>query len=304
MFGAVRQFTLFCVLIVLTYSFLHLAHAQSNTQNDSVATVEKEADDSQLTPEDTTNVETNNAYELAIYQDIKHQLHADEYKEFTYQNKPHAYLDLPSNLAVRRGTILLIPDTFGGTLNTHYMIDIAAHLRENGWQVVLAFLPQSAFGRDQEISSTDFTSGNSFTEEHAKACATASVSYLTAILDDLSDKSNRTILTAHGLSAYCLLKGNPSNFSSLILLSPHVPNRVLNKQIPELVATSPLPILDLISQWDSIWAMDTQAERKIMATRQIKTHYRQRAIVGISLTSLQSNYLSKEIYGWLSYLGY
>ncbi len=292
--------------------------------------------------ETQANTDIPSAQSSEHFFDFSKQFHEDEYETFLFKNDEQIYFVMDSNTAFRKGTILMLPDTYGKNLHLAYVKPLANQLADAGWQVILTFLPKSTYDVDEQVASNNDASttgddsspadntndaqasndnvasdkelttvsinpmsgASNFTLAQATSCADKSSSYIKSILSSAKNLGARRIIAAQGMSAYCLLKANVSDANGLVLMSPYAPNRELNNELPELIANSPLPVLDLVSDWDSRWALATKKQRKISAIRQIKTHYRQRTIVGTTLSPIQSQYLSKEIYGWLSYLGY
>ena len=91
---------------------------------------------------------------------------------------------------------------------------------------------------------------------------------------------------------------------ALITISVNWPEKKFNKLIPEFIAQTPTPVLDIYSQWDSEWTTKTAKKRAIAARKSLKLHYRQREIIGQPFDPNQFIYLSKEIHGWLTHMGW
>lgn len=91
---------------------------------------------------------------------------------------------------------------------------------------------------------------------------------------------------------------------ALVTISPYWPDRKFNQLLAQWLANTPMPVLDLYNQWDNEWARKTVNAREIAAIRSLKLQYRQRQLLGVDLHQQDSTYLSKEIYGWLSHMGW
>lgn len=91
---------------------------------------------------------------------------------------------------------------------------------------------------------------------------------------------------------------------ALIMVSPYWPQRDINSQIPEQLANTMMPVLDIYSQWDNEWSKGTVVARKVAAEKALKMHYRQRELIGQMMDRQQYQLLSKEIYGWLTHMGW
>jgi hypothetical protein len=75
-------------------------------------------------------------------------------------------------------------------------------------------------------------------------------------------------------------------------------------RLPEWIANTPMPVLDLYSGWDNGWAQKTVAMREIAAIKALKLQYRQRELLGFNMHLQQNAYIGKEIYGWISHMGW
>lgn len=91
---------------------------------------------------------------------------------------------------------------------------------------------------------------------------------------------------------------------ALVTISPYWPDRKFNQYLAQWLANTPMPVLDLYNQWDNEWARQTVHQREIAAIRSLKLQYRQRQLLGVDMRQQNSAYLSKEIYGWLSHMGW
>ena len=65
-----------------------------------------------------------------------------------------------------------------------------------------------------------------------------------------------------------------------------------------------MPVLDLHSSQDNGWSQKTVARRQVAAVKSLKLQYRQRELLGFNKYLQYNAYLSKEIYGWLSHMGW
>ena len=91
---------------------------------------------------------------------------------------------------------------------------------------------------------------------------------------------------------------------AFVAISPFWPDRKLNQMLPALTANTPMPLLDLYTTNDNEWAKKTAQQREISAVKGLKLHYRQRQLLGYNVPKQNGLYLSKEIYGWLTYMGW
>jgi hypothetical protein len=127
--------------------------------------------------------------------------------------------------------------------------------------------------------------------------------FLSATIDATSQQGYQLIF-AQGMSAQSLIDLSGKNITpdALVISNAYWPQRDINYMLPIRIAKSGLPMLDLVSAGDNQWALSTQQARKNKADVEVKTHYRQRKISGTNQTI--SADIGKEIYGWLTYLGW
>lgn len=116
------------------------------------------------------------------------------------------------------------------------------------------------------------------------------------------------LVVARGTSAAWLTKLYAENRlpppDALITVGAFWADQTLNNRLPELMATTPMPLLDLHSAQDSGWSRFTVEERQIAARKNLKLHYRQRDLVGQLSGEAQYVQLGREIHGWLTSMGW
>ena len=121
-----------------------------------------------------------------------------------------------------------------------------------------------------------------------------------------SSAGGYTVLFAQGKSAQSVLYDNTQSIKAdaIIINNLYWPERTLNQTLPSLVAKHSSPLLDLVSSDDNKWSNSTKDARKISAKINLKPHYRQRQINPGMNNEDTSIAVAKEIYGWLTYLGW
>ncbi|ABG42332.1 hypothetical protein Patl_3832 [Paraglaciecola sp. T6c] len=116
------------------------------------------------------------------------------------------------------------------------------------------------------------------------------------------------LIIAQGTSAAWLIKiyaekQIPSP-DALVTISPFWPQRNLNALIANYTAVTEMPLLDIYSPQDNNWSLMSATQRGIDASKNLKLDYRQRQLTNTFNTFSDSAFVSKEIYGWLHYLGW
>nr|WP_297349991.1 DUF3530 family protein [uncultured Glaciecola sp.] len=134
--------------------------------------------------------------------------------------------------------------------------------------------------------------------------------YIAATLTHMQTTMGHRILVSQGITAATIAKlvadGNPlmQQIDTLVVNNPYWPIRKLNNKLPMVIAQIPIPVLDLTSHWDNSWSKQTERTRRIKTTTELKEIYRQTEIIGQSFDQTQMRYISRQIKGWISYLGW
>ena len=101
---------------------------------------------------------------------------------------------------------------------------------------------------------------NSISEAQLVIYATEVEAYLQSGFERMNTTMGHRILLTQGISAATVVKliadKNPSlqEVDALIVHSPYWPIRELNNRVPSIVAQTPIPLLDLFSEWDNTWS--------------------------------------------------
>lgn len=116
------------------------------------------------------------------------------------------------------------------------------------------------------------------------------------------------LVIAQGSSAAMLLKLYSDESlplpDALVTLSAYFPDHELNTELASLMGRAGTPVLDLYSHYDNRWVTDTVMLRRQMAKKFFKLHYRQRELFGNSYLSDHNPLIWREVYGWLTSLGW
>lgn len=135
---------------------------------------------------------------------------------------------------------------------------------------------------------------------------------LVALLQAAFEKSQEYpgffLVISKGTSAAWLSKIYAENTLNMpdafVAISPYWTDRKRNQSLPEWIANTSMPVLDLYSDRDNEWARRTVAQREIAAIKSLKLQYRQRKLLGFNQHRQHNAYISKEIYGWISHMGW
>jgi len=117
-----------------------------------------------------------------------------------------------------------------------------------------------------------------------------------------------TIIIAEGSSAAVvnhLIKNNKlQNIGAVILISAYIAAPKLNADAALAMAQHNVPVLDISFSGDNRFVLQQQHYRAQLARKYIKELYRQRQITSWPQHEMEQQWVWKEIYGWLSHIGY
>jgi hypothetical protein len=274
--------------------------------------------------------------------DIQRALFADTYQSFTIDDRQVIYILQENTTAITRGVAVMIADTGVAIVGQEGFVSLADELNKIGWVTILLPAPDTAFMpmTEQETTTTENSEAavedeNNTSDDSAQTVnldismedlnisrsAVSSIDeqafvkheqQLVALLQAVAEKSLEYpgffLVISKGTSAAWLSKiyaerklDTPDAF---VAISPYWPDRNHNLLLPEWIANTSMPVLDLYSDWDNSWAKKTVAKREIAAIKSLKLQYRQRELLGFNMHQQHNAYIGKEIYGWISYMGW
>jgi hypothetical protein len=276
--------------------------------------------------------------------DIQRGLFSDSYQSFDIEEQSVAYLLQENTTAITRGVAVMLGDSTQSVAADEGFLPLAKELNKLGWVTILLPAPETAFNptaspinsdtpnltqaavADDEITTqtpgAETTSQDPLTEDWDINKQAVTGIYqeafdqhelqVVALLQAAAEKSQEYpgffLVISKGTSAAWLSKiyteqtlGPPD---ALVVVSPYWPDRNFNQQLPDWIANTPMPLLDIYNEWDNKWANETVEARKISAIKALKMQYRQRQLIGAATNQQQSIYMGKVIYGWLSHMGW
>lgn len=263
--------------------------------------------------------------------DIQRGLFSDTYQRFDIDGQPIIYVLQENTTAITRGVAVMVADSGIPLVGQEGFSALAKELNKVGWVTILLPAPDIGFtptftqdmaieddGKiaideetnsapiaDLDISQTPVTSiDKQAFEEHEQQL----VSLLQAAIEKSQEYPGFLLVISKGTSAAWLSKiyaektlNAPDAF---VAISPFWPDRNRNQRLPQWIANTPMPVLDLFSSQDNGWSQTTVAQREVAAVKSLKLQYRQRELLGFNQYRQYNAYLSKEIYGWISHMGW
>lgn len=232
----------------------------------------------------------------------------------------------PSNRVISKGVAVILSETQHSLNNQRGLSALAPWLNDMGWVTLhsvapnwLAMLPSASTTEQTTDTSTEdtkpiteapaaYTAANTQVETISQQQVQALQQQMQAIANAASQYSGFFLVISEGTSAAWLTQmysqQQLATPDALVAIGSFWPQQQKNQQLPELIANSPMPLLDIISPWDNRWSYATQQSRKIAAEKALKLHYRQRELIGQYRDPQQVAFLAKQIYGWLTYMGW
>jgi hypothetical protein len=249
--------------------------------------------------------------------DIERAMFADSYELLNVGDEEVILVVQQNTSPFSRGTAVLIGEAGRGPLSQDNLAPLASYLNKYGWVTMLVSAPTVGV---ETLAKTD--EGETPADDKINSVAglraidpqafAQQEQQLIARLQALKTKSEAYpgffIVIGQGTTAAWLSKLYAEEKlevpDALVVISPYWPQRSYNRLIAEQLAQTTMPVLDIYSPWDNEWSLTSQQQRLIAATKSLKLHYRQRQLIGQPYEPQQHRYISKEIYGWLSHMGW
>lgn len=273
--------------------------------------------------------------------DIQRGLFTDTYQSLDIDGQPIIYVLQENTTAITRGVAVMIADSSIPILGQEGFATLANEMNKIGWVTILIpapdigfipiIIPEAELKDDQkttaEIETKNFantqvtslgaplldldTSQSAVTTIDDSAFVKHEqqlVSLLQAVIEKSQEYPGYFLVISKGTSAAWLSKIYAEKTldapDAFVMVSPYWPDRKHNQRLPEWTANTPMPVLDLHSSWDNGWARKTVSRRQIAAVKALKLQYRQRKLLGFTMHQQHSAYIGKEIYGWISHMGW
>ncbi|WP_124916910.1 DUF3530 family protein [Alteromonas flava] len=216
-----------------------------------------------------------------------------------------------ASLPLTRGVAIIISDHLDGVFGDDGISVIAQSLNEWGWHTVILPAPVPNLS-SEEIADAEAMNALSaqvtFTSEARTRYGLSLSQRMQGVAELVQTVPGYRLVIARGIAAAGLIslyqQGALAEPDSLVITGPFWPNQSFNQQLPVELAQTPFPVLDITSEWDNRWSLQTIDARRKAAVTELKLHYRQRDIVGTVYTEQQYLALAKQIYGWITYLGW
>lgn len=266
-----------------------------------------------------------------LQQDVQRTLHPDEFKTLLMGVDETIVFINESNQVLTKGAAILISETGRNGASQIGLAPIAPYLNDFGWTTILVTAPKLDYEKDiaddtgtPETEPTEpaapndlpppnqaipsYTSTPVISQSMFQQQEQAFQLLLNAVEEERRNYPGFSLVIAQGTSAAWLAKLYSEESLPLpdafVAMGINWPQKDLNDQVPEFLARTPAPVLDIYNQFDSDWTITTSKQRQVTAIKSLKLHYRQRELIGQQLDKQQFEYLAREIHGWLTYMGW
>lgn len=254
--------------------------------------------------------------------DLKRGLFSDEYTDLKVGENTRPFILSERTTSIGRGVALLVTDSGLPPRSQQGLAPLIKQLNQLGWVTLLLPVPNNDFFTEplaEEPTQTQTTvplpvdnllkaSASPFSDKTYKQHLQQLTQLMQAGYQKSSEYPGFLLVIAQGTSAASLSQlyaeqqlRSPDAF---VVVSPYWPERNANKLLATNLANTSMPVLDLYSEWDNNWSLASVSARKIAAVKTLKMQYRQREIIGNNFTQQSAMYITKEIYGWLSRMGW
>lgn len=250
--------------------------------------------------------------------DLERELFSDQYIKLTVADQDLVVVLNENTNAIARGVAVLLTESNTTLTSNQGLAPLVAYLTELGWVTMLVPSPATDFLSlpETEVNTQENPLPPSSVKMSVKHITQQALDEhlekLTLTMQAISDKAKEypgfVLVIAQGTSAASLThlyaeETLPSP-DAMVVIAPFWPDRTYNNLLATNLANTSIPILDLHSDKDNAWSLSSVALRKVATIKSLKLHYRQREIIGVNNMEQAAPYVSKEIYGWLSHMGW
>ena len=266
---------------------------------------------------------------IAIFQqiktDIQRVLEPDRYETALVGEDEVLLVINQADTAIVRGVAVIVAEAGQNSLNNYALASLVKPLNGYGWVTILLPAPSVGLEGVMNVSPVlanppsapvttaaepvqPYSHGEHISDAGFLAHQRRMQQLMTAAVGYSSQYPGFFLVIAKGTSAAWLssIYAEPKvdQPDALVAIAVNWPDQKYNKSIPQLIATTPAPVLDISSQWDSGWTIKTARQRAIAARRSLKLHYRQREVIGQPSDPNTVIQIAKEIHGWLTHMGW
>ena len=229
--------------------------------------------------------------ELETTSDLQRQIPAEEVNILKHLEQEFLTLELKNMTSFSKGTVVLIPDWSQHAASPRAINYLRHALIDYGWNTIAMMVP---------------TPLPSLSNDALVAYQTDFQGRLTEVLKRAAAQPGNVIIVAQGSSGalitLMLQRKELTEPQGLVLLSAHLQDVQMNQSVALSISQHQVPTLDIMHQQDNPFVEHTSQRRLQLTRKHMKELYRQRILAGT--IDDDPSWLFKEIYGWLTFVGY
>lgn len=255
-----------------------------------------------------------------VQDDYLRYLPKDAYSSLLVGETSIAIFDSEPTTPLSKGAVIILVSSGQFGLNFAEGVQLAKLLNTWGWYTTVVpydfVLDTQKAMLDNDMAETAPIDSLLHPAVDYQATQTEIMQLIAALYNHVASHQGFKVIVSHGMHAAHLLaltaEGKVAPPDSLVTISPYWPEQVHNQKIMDNVAMTTSPLLDIGAPQFNNWDAMTLDARKHKAIRQLKMHYRQKVVEGSRVASSSQPealsphvaWLSKEIQGWLTHMGW
>lgn len=231
---------------------------------------------------------------LANWQDIVRQHPSLELTTLTTAETSIQLARVPAVTRQSKGTVIFMPAQQRHLLSPQLWGVLFQHLPAFGWSILA--LPELEAHQAQDAST-------------ALAANKAQLAARWQALQQLQPApTGPLIILVQGEVAGAwhalLMEQDELNIAAVVSIGAYLKDPTLQLQLQQQMTNLKVPVLDLLTGADHPWSATDSQQRQLLARAQSNPLYRQRYLPDMHYHASQQEWLFKEIFGWLSSLGF
>ncbi len=231
------------------------------------------------------------ASESLTTQDLQRQLPSEQIIMLKNGEQEFLTLELENMTPFNKGTMIIIPDWSQHAASPRAIDFLRTQFIDYGWNTITMMVPDP-------LPSLD--------SESYVAYQTEFQNRLAEVFKQANKKPGNLIIIAQGSSGALintmLQEGKITTLQGLVLLSAYLQDVPMNQAMAKAISQHKIPTLDIMQASDNAFVESTQSLRLQLTRKHLKELYRQRILQ--RPIEQEREWLFKEIYGWLNYIGY
>lgn len=247
--------------------------------------------------------------------DLERYLPPDETRWLEQGENRYLLLERESLRPMTKGVVIHLPAWDSHPLQRPMIRHLYQELPKQGWTTFALNPPAITLDTDMlQFPAIDERYPEAVSDETLNPLRDSLRQRLLVLFDELEEYQGFIILVAEGKTAVLLTdivntdlatqSGIAATISpdALILLDAYLPQYALNKQFARQLASSQLPVFDLITDNQNTWVQEHPEYRSLLAEQQQHISYRQQHIQGSNAAAQRQ--LLQAVNGWLRYQGF